>query len=47
MKLFLVVIGTRRAPRLRFEAMAADSISCLNQHLELVKFGERVEVVAL
>jgi hypothetical protein len=44
MKKFLIVIGPRANPRLRFEVMAPDSFAAMNQHLDLVQFGERMEV---
>lgn len=47
MRRYLVVIGPRANPRLRFEAMASDSLACTNQHLCLVALGERMEVRAL
>lgn len=47
MKKFLILIGPRENPRLRFEAMAPDSFAAMNQHMDLVNFGERLEVRAL
>jgi hypothetical protein len=47
MSRFLILIGPRENPRLRFEAMAPDSFAATNQHLGLVAFGERLEVIAL
>lgn len=47
MKRFLVLIGPRGTPRLRFEAMAPDSCTCTLQHVDLVEPGERMEIRAL
>lgn len=47
MKRYLIVIGPRACPRLQFEAMATDSFAAINQHMNLVNFGERLEVRAL
>lgn len=44
MKRYLIVIGPRECPRLSFEVMATDSLSAMTQHLDLVHFGERLQV---
>ena len=47
MQLFHITIGPRDAPRLAFQALAADSASACAQHIELALPGERVEITAV
>lgn len=44
MRAFTITIGHRDAPRLSFAAMAPDSATAFDQHVDLAEVGERVEV---
>jgi hypothetical protein len=44
LRLFLVTIGARNAPRLEFQAMARSGFDCTMQHAGLAQLCERVEV---
>lgn len=47
MRPFLVLIGPKGSPRLRFEVYAEDSCACVIQHMDLALVGEKIEVIAL
>lgn len=47
MKRYLVLIGPKGNPRIRLEVYSTDALRCSTQHMDLVEFGERMEVVAL
>jgi hypothetical protein len=46
MRSFRVKVGPRDAPRLEFDAMATDAVTCAQQHMGLAE-GERVAVEAI
>ena len=51
MRRFLILIGPRdcprECPRIRLDVMATDSVAAVNQHMDLVRFGERMDVRAV
>jgi hypothetical protein len=44
---FRVQIGRKGSPRLSFDAMASDSVSCVMQHMDLCEPDEKLDVMGL
>jgi hypothetical protein len=44
---FRVQIGRKGSPRLSFDAMAPDSVSCVMQHMDLCEPDEKLDVMGL
>jgi hypothetical protein len=44
---FRVQIGRKGSPRLSFDAMASDSVTCVMQHMDLAGPGEKLDVMGL